>query len=144
MKNIFSRIRNRISAAINADKQKMEEQYGELVRSKSYKKQVIISFVSVVGTLLVLLLNDLYETDKLAKYGVETYATVYEARYIINKHSIGEYLTKCRFYVNGKEYSAKYAINRPLQYGDTLGVLYYPENPKINRLLVPDSLKRIK
>lgn len=136
MKNIISHIRNKISASYKAEKQKWEEQHGG--DYNAYIKQGLTTLAILFVVLLVLGLNDLYETHKLSTYGVETYSTVYGVQYMIKR---SEFLTKCRFYVNGKEYSAKYAINRPLQYGDTLGVLYYPENPKINQLLVPDSLK---
>lgn len=135
MKNIFLHIRNKISAAYTAEKQRWEEQTGG--DFNAFFKQGLVTLGIVVCILLVLGFKDLYESNKLSKYGVETYSTVVEIRYFV-KHR--DYMATCRFHVNGKEYQARDPINKPLKYGDTLRVLYYPENPRINRLLIPDSL----
>lgn len=136
MGNIFLKIGNKISAASKADIQKWEEKHG--MKYSTSIKQPLITLGILACVLLVMGLNDLYKTDKLSKYGVETYSTVYKVQYRIKR---GNYLTKCKFRINGKEYDAKYTINRPLRYGDTLRVLYYPKNPKMNQLIIHDSLK---
>lgn len=140
MENKYSKIKHKLSSAIDNHKKKMEELYGETARSKSYKKQIIIRIFVTVCFLLSLIINDLYETNKLSKYGVETYSTIYNVLYSIKSSSAGKFRVKCKFKIDGEVYFAQYPINRPLKIGDTLRVLYYPKNPKINKLVLPDSL----
>lgn len=138
---MFLKIRKKIIADYNAKNQKWKEKHGEA--SKALIKQGLTTLAVLLVIVLFFGSNDLYETYKLSKYGVETYSTVYAVslNYRPKRPSLKRFLTKCKFHINGKEYDAKYPISRPLKIGDTLKVLYYPENPKINKLIIPDSLK---
>jgi hypothetical protein len=118
----------------------------KIIGNPKREKIVTITTMSLtVGLLLSLVIYINYNKSRLINHGVMTSGFIYS----VTTTGRGYFTPLCHFIVNGKEYKnndnfIELPYSRQYDFiGKTFPIIYLPENPSINHILItPSSFKR--